>query len=99
MYLLQTQGGMSQYGFLIIMLVFMVFFLILPQRKKAKKEKEFMNALKKGDAVVTNAGIHGKIVELNDEKNTCVVETMAGKIKFEKTAISSELTEKLNAKK
>jgi preprotein translocase subunit YajC len=99
MYLLQTQGGISQYGFLIIMLVFMVFFLILPQRKKAKKEKEFMSALKKGDAVVTNSGIHGKIVELNDEKNTCVVETMAGKIKFEKTAISSELTEKLNAKK
>jgi len=99
MYLLQTQGGMSQYGFLIIMLVFMVFFLILPQRKKAKKEKDFISSLKVGDKIITNAGIHGKIVSLNEEKNTCVVETMAGKIQFEKTAISSELTEKLNAVK
>ena len=95
MYLLQgSGGGMSQYGFLLIMLVFMVFFMILPQRKRAKKEKEFLDGLKAGDKIVTNAGIHGKIVSVNNEKNTCVVETMAGKIQFEKSAISAELTAK-----
>ena len=96
--LLQGQGGFSQYGLLLIMFVFMIFFMILPQRKKAKKEKAFMDNLKAGDKVVTNAGIHGKLVSLNEENTTCVVETMAGKIMFEKSALSMELTEKRNAK-
>ena len=39
--------------------------------------------IKKGDKVVTKSGMHGKIVELNDTDNTCVIETSAGKIKFE----------------
>lgn len=97
LFLLQ-QGGMTNLGFLAIMFVFMIFFMILPQRKRAKKEKDFLQSLKKGDKVITNAGIHGKIVEVNDKKNTIVLETMAGKILFERTAISAELTEKLNKK-
>jgi preprotein translocase subunit YajC len=42
--------------------------------------------------VVTTSGIHGKIVELLDD--TCVIETGAGKIKFERSAISMELSKK-----
>jgi len=57
-----------------------------------------MNALKKGDRIITKSGIHGKVAELNDKDNTCVVETLAGKIKMERTAISLELSDKLNAK-
>ena len=55
-----------------------------------------MNALKKGDRVITKGGIHGKIAELNDKDNTCVVETLAGKIKMERSALSLELSGKLN---
>jgi preprotein translocase subunit YajC len=40
--------------------------------------------------------MHGKIVELNDTDNTCVVETSAGKIKFERSSLSLELSAKLN---
>ena len=36
-----------------------------------------MAAIKKGDRIVTKSGIHGKIVELNDKDNTCVIETGA----------------------
>lgn len=57
-----------------------------------------MKALSKGDRVITKSGIHGKIAELNYKDDTCVVETMAGKIKMERTAISLELSNKLNTK-
>lgn len=55
-----------------------------------------MAAIKKGDRVVTKSGIHGKIVELNDKDNTCVIETLAGKIKFERAALSVEATTRIN---
>ena len=74
--------------------VFIVFFIVLPQRKKQKQEKEFDKALKKGDKVITKSGLHGKILELHD--TTCVLETGAGKMKFERSAISIEMSSKLN---
>ena len=57
-----------------------------------------MNGLKKGERVITKSGMHGKIAELNDKDNTCVVETLAGKIKMERTASSLELSNKLTMK-
>jgi preprotein translocase subunit YajC len=53
--------------------------------------------MKKGDRIITKSGIHGKIMELNDKDITCIVETMAGKLKIEKSAISLEMSSKLNA--
>ena len=81
---------------LLILLVF-YFFIIAPQVKRSKKEKQFAAALKKGDRVITKSGMHGKIAALNDKDNSCVIETLAGKIKFERSALSIELTQKLNA--
>ena len=89
---------MDQLPFLLLMLVVFVFFIILPQQRRQKKERNFMGALKKGDRVITKSGMHGKIAELNDKDDTCVVETLAGKIKMERTAISLELSNKLNTK-
>lgn len=89
---------MDQLPFLLLMLVVFVFFIILPQQRRQKKERNFMTALKKGDRVITKSGMHGKIAELNDKDDTCVVETLAGKIKMERTAISLELSNKLNTK-
>ncbi|MDG2074675.1 MAG: preprotein translocase subunit YajC, partial [Polaribacter sp.] len=51
----------------------------------------------KGTRVITSSGIHGKIVEVNENDNTITIETGAGKIKFEKAAVSMDLTNKLNA--
>ncbi len=69
------------------------FLIIMPQRKKIKQEKNFESGLKVGDKIITKSGIHGKIAEIAE--TTVVVETMAGKIKMEKTAISVELSAKL----
>ena len=90
--------GLSQFTPFILMAVIVYFFMIAPQMKRAKKEKAFAAELKKGNKVITKSGMHGKIAELNDKDDTCVVETLAGKIKMERSAISLELSAKLNAK-
>lgn len=79
----------------ILMFVVLYFLMIRPQMKRQKQEKNFIQAMKKGDRVITKGGMHGRIVELTDD--TCVLETLAGKIKFERSAISMELSAKLNA--
>ncbi|GAA4267951.1 preprotein translocase subunit YajC [Hyunsoonleella aestuarii] len=81
----------------ILMFVVVYFFMIAPQMKRAKKEKKFAAELKRGDKVVTKSGLHGKVSDLNDKDNSCVIETMAGKLKFDKSAISMEMSSKLNA--
>ena len=55
-------------------------------------------SLKRGDRVITKSGIHGKVMELNDSDETCVVETLAGKIKMEKSSLSLELSSKFSKK-
>ena len=76
------------------MVVVFVFFIILPQQRRQKKEKNFINSLKRGDKVITKSGIHGKVMELNDKDDSCVIETLAGKIKMEKSSLSLELSSK-----
>lgn len=83
-------GGLSMLLMFGGMFVIMYFFMIRPQQKKAKQEKQFQHELKRGDQVVTTAGIHGKINEIYDD--ALIIETGAGKMKFEKAAISRELT-------
>ena len=41
--------------------------------------------------------MHGKVVDLNDKDSSCIIETMSGKIKFDRSAISMEMSKKLNA--
>ncbi|MGB5418601.1 preprotein translocase subunit YajC [Algibacter sp.] len=89
--------GIGQFLPFILMFVVVYFFMIAPQMKRAKKEKKFAAELKRGDKVITKSGLHGKIADLNDKDNSCVIETMAGKLKFDRSAISMELSSKLNA--
>lgn len=80
----------------LLMFVVIYFFMIRPQQNRMKKEKEFENSLKVGDRIITKSGIHAKIVELGE--TTVVIETMSGKLKMERTAISMELSAALNKK-
>ena len=74
------------------------FLMILSPMRRQKKEKIFLNGLKRGDRVITKSGMHGKIIEVVDGSDTCVLETMAGKIRYEVSAISHEMSAKLNTK-
>jgi preprotein translocase subunit YajC len=89
-------GQLSQFLPFILMFVVIYFFMILPQQKKIKKEKEFESSLKVGDKIITKSGLHGKISELAE--TTVVIETMSGKLKMERSAISLEMTSSLNTK-
>jgi preprotein translocase subunit YajC len=90
-------GAIGDFLPFIAMFAVVYFFMIAPQMKKAKQEKTFAAELKRGDKVVTKSGMHGKVIDLNDKDNSCVIETLAGKIKFERSAISMEISRKLNA--
>jgi preprotein translocase subunit YajC len=97
--MMDPQGKGGSTGTLIMMgLMILVFwmFMIRPQAKKAKKQKEFINNLQKGDKIVTIAGIHGKVNKVNDDA-TLELETSPGSyIKIERSAISMEWTANIN---
>lgn len=79
------------------MILVLYFFMIRPQMNRQKKEKAFQAEIKTGTKVITSSGIHGKITDVNNTDNTITIETGAGKIKFERSAISMELSKKLLA--
>ena len=89
--------NLQQFLPIILMFGVIYFLMIRPQQKKAKQEKEFEAAIKIGDRVITKSGLHGKIAELNPE--TIVLETMAGKLLIERSAVSMEMSQRLNEKK
>ena len=61
-----STGGLM--GFLPLILIFVVFYfmLIRPQMKRAKDHRNMVSSLSKGDEVVTNGGILGKITDVGD---------------------------------
>jgi preprotein translocase subunit YajC len=79
----------------ILMFVVIYFFMIRPQQKRQKQEREFENNLKVGDRVITKSGMHGRVAELAETH--VILETMAGKLMFERSAISMEMSAKLQA--
>jgi preprotein translocase subunit YajC len=87
---------LTQFAPFLLMFVVIYFFMIRPQQKKAKQEKEFESTLKVGDKIITKSGLHGKVAELSE--GTVVIETMAGKLKMERSAISMEMSAALNKK-
>lgn len=97
--MMDPQGKGGSTGTLIMMgLMILVFwlFMIRPQAKKAKKQKEFINNLQKGDKIVTIAGIHGKVNKVSDD-NTLELEVSPGSyLKIERSAISMEWTANIN---
>jgi len=62
-------------GFLPMVLILGVFYFLLirPQQKKAKEHRELLQNLKRGDAVITQGGLYGKIANLSDQVVTLEV--------------------------
>ena len=68
--------------------VFIIFYVILyiPQRRRQKKHKDYVENLKIGDNVITDSGIFGRVVNIKEEKVTLVVKK--GEIEILKSNIS-----------
>ena len=71
-----------------LMIVIMYFLMIRPQKKRQQEQQRLISALKTGDRVVTNAGIHGLIAYV---KETTVMLKIADnvKIEVEKSAVTN----------
>ena len=94
--LLQAGGfGVQQMIMLGAIALVFYFFMIRPQLKKQKDQKKYVEELKKGDKIITTAGMHGRVAEINDI--SVLIETEGGgKIRFDKSAISQEASQALN---
>jgi preprotein translocase subunit YajC len=89
-------GGGFQFVFLGLMILVFWMFMIRPQAKKAKLQKQFIQNMQKGDKIVTIAGIHGTVNKVNED-GTILLEINPGSyIKIEKSAVSMEWTANIN---
>jgi len=92
-------GGIMSFLPLIAIVVVFYFFMIRPQMKKAKDQKKYIEALKKGDKILTIGGIYGKIVEVKED-GTMIMEVEDGtKMKISKNAVSSDASTTLEQPK
>jgi len=83
------QGGGLQLVFMVALFFGIMYFMIIrPQSKKAKEHASLLDALTKGDEVVTNGGILGKIVKLGDNFIELKVSDTSN-IKIQRQAISN----------
>lgn len=95
------EGKGSAWPNLIIMLgmvAVLYFFMIRPQMKKAKQQKEFSHSNNEGDAIITISGLHGKIVRANEDGTIQVELGRNNVVKMERSAISMEMTKALRDK-
>ena len=66
----QASPGMLDFAFPIILLFLFYFMLIRPQQKRAKEHRAMQAALGKGDEVVTDGGLMGKVISLDENAVT-----------------------------
>jgi len=88
-----AQQGPSMMANLLMIAVFIAIFYFLiwrPQAKRAKEQKNLLGNLQKGDEVVTNGGIAGKIVKVADDFVVLEVSDTV-ELKFQKGAIAATL--------
>ena len=89
-------GGSMQLVFIGAIMVVFYLFMIRPQMKKAKDQKKYIEALKKGDKILTIGGIYGKIIEVREDA-TFIMEVEDGsKMRISKNAVSQDATSTLN---
>ncbi|EJF81875.1 preprotein translocase subunit YajC [Bartonella doshiae] len=105
-----VSNGTSFVTFVPFILIFgiMYFFLIRPQRAQIKKRQEMLNAVRRGDTIITGGGIIGKITKVHDENDELEVEICDGvRIRVIRSTLSdvrvkgepiSEKKSKLNTK-
>jgi preprotein translocase subunit YajC len=62
-----TTDLILQFVPLVLIFIIFYFFLIRPQQQKAKQHKAMLDALRRGDQVITAGGLHAKIVRVTDD--------------------------------
>lgn len=84
--------GVLNIGMFVVLFLIFYFLLIRPQQKRAKEHKQMLSGIQKGDNVVTNGGIYGRVTSINDD--TVMVEVADNvRIKIAKDAITIRKTQ------
>ncbi|MFD2612597.1 preprotein translocase subunit YajC [Paenibacillus gansuensis] len=84
-------GGLGMFIPLILMFAVFYFLLIRPQQKKQKQRNSMLSSIKKGDKVVTIGGMHGTVLEMNE--NTVVLRVNdVTKLTFDRSAVNTIVT-------
>lgn len=81
----QITGMLVPFGAVIAIFYFM---MIRPQQKRAKEHKKMIDSLKKGDKVITAAGIHGVVQDLDEKTVTLTIATNTH-VTFDRSVITS----------
>ncbi len=93
----QQQGAGSSFGFflpIILIFVIMYFLMFRPQAKKQKEMRKMLEALQKGDRVITIGGILGTVAGLKEKENIVILKIADNvKVEVSKTAIARKLAE------
>ncbi len=92
----QGQGadGGSQLLSTVVMfggIIFIFYFMMIrPQQKRQKEVQKMLDSIQKGDKVVTSSGIHGSVLEIDEEEKTVLISVSDNaKIKFDRAAIAA----------
>jgi preprotein translocase subunit YajC len=85
-----ASAGPSLVSFLPFVLIFVLFYvlMILPQQRQRKKHQAMLNALKKGDRVVTSSGLIGSVTNIHDDVVTLQIADNV-KVKLLRSAVAS----------
>jgi preprotein translocase subunit YajC len=74
-------GGLISFVPIVLIFVIMYFLMIRPQQKKVKEHKAMVDALRRGDQVVTSGGLIGKVSKVDDQKGEIEIELAPSNIK------------------
>jgi preprotein translocase subunit YajC len=80
-------GGIALFLPLVLIMVIFYFLMILPAQRRQKKVSQMLKELKNGDKVITNGGIYGTIVGLEDDSVQLRIAEQV-KIKISRSAIA-----------
>lgn len=79
-------GGMESMLLIVLMFVVLYFLMIRPQMKRAKEHKAMIEALQKGDEVITSGGMLGRISKINENYATLEIASNV-EIQVQRTAV------------
>ena len=86
-------GGIISFVPIILIFVIMYFLMIRPQQKKVKEHKAMVEAVRRGDQVVTSGGLIGKVTKVDDQKGEVEVELAPNvKVRVVKSTLSQVMS-------
>lgn len=87
-----TTSTLTMIGFLVVLFVIFYFLMIRPQRKRQQEQQKMLQALKKGDRIVTIGGIYGEVQSVDE--NNVVIKVENGTLRIARNAVATRTNDK-----